>query len=725
MDVAIAVWTPLARHTPQAAAFLAEAYFRRALSQGIRHDAQADLRQACTLAPTDLRYRYHLGLALHHGGDVQGAIVQYRSVLEQQLDWPGAALVLVLALLELDPQMNLATVPESTAAIRATLLPVQMVLHGAIPPQHGDAPFDRLWRGLGLVQHKDPAAVMVLDDRRPLATAEGTAVRRYYKGVAAAQVQDLDGALQAWRNVTDAHFPRPWLRDNLAAVVSHHITSLVAEGQEQRASVLALGSVALAVGNLALGEVLIPVLDHAAHQAAHAGDWATAISLWEGVRLVMSGTSGLGSPRPVWQNLALAYERQEQWMPAAAAWRGMLRSRPRKVTAREVAPGEMTDAQWAWVRRRVIECYKRAGAPGEAVALFRQAVKAEPNDLETRLQLVDALLANDQEQAALNEVQRILTIDPGHVDAQMRMASLHAARGELGAALQVARSLFQQHPERDDLRSFLVLLLLEQGSEFHSWRDYGAATKLFAEGQELAPDNYQFPLNLARVLLDQRKIKEARPLLDRTLELAADQPQAYIFVIDCWAVANQEDEARRVLARAEAAIPLTADIYLGLGMSILGRTVPQRGMMLFGRPSQPAPPTDTPLSRLARELLDKALALRPDDPAFYQSVAASLMLKRADWAIEYAERAVALGPNRPDGLITLGLVLGLNQRVKEAKDILRRAVRLARVQGNAETARYAEELIREVGKPMLRMSMEMAAMADDLDMDIDLPDHLF
>src|SRR5262249_1096176 len=155
---------------------------------------------------------------------------------------------------------------------------------------------------------------------------------------------------------------------------------------------------------------------------------------------------------------------QERWIEAAEAWRGMLRTRPRRRGNEQ--DDALSDAQWAWVRARVIECYKQAGQPGEAVTIFRQMIKAEPNDLDLRLQLADALLANGQDQAAQNEVQRILKIDPHFADAQARNAALLAARGYLPMAEQTLRDAVKEHPERADLRRQLAHMLLDHAAQY-------------------------------------------------------------------------------------------------------------------------------------------------------------------------------------------------------------------------------------------------------------------
>jgi Tfp pilus assembly protein PilF len=345
-------------------------------------------------------------------------------------------------------------------------------------------------------------------------------------------------------------------------------------------------------------------------------------------------------------------------------------------------------------------------------------VKADPNDLETRLQLADALLANGQEQAAYNEVQRTLQIDPHSVDALMRQSAFLSARGAWAASEQTLRDALARHPEREDVRRQLAQTLLTHGTQYSSMGQYAAVAKALDEGQQLEPENYEFPLNLARVLFNQRKPKQARPMLERTLELAGDQLAPYVQVFQCWVIEGKIDEARAVLARAEAALTPTAELYGQLGTLIVARTTPPPASFnpfMLVPPKRPKPPADTPWTRFALDLLDKALALKPDDAQLRATIAAELLVPRPDLAQRYAEEAVRLVPDEPNMLITLGVTLAMNERKREAKEALRRAAQLARKQGNLELAQQADGMRREVDSPFFRAAIEMHVLTEGLD----------
>ncbi|MFL5803910.1 MAG: tetratricopeptide repeat protein [Roseiflexaceae bacterium] len=719
-DDAIRLWSPLAAKDPRVRAALAEAFFRRALRPTLTGQTFDDLRQAITLAPNEARYHYHLGMNLHRTGDLAGAITSYRAVLQRDANWRGAGMLLALASLEQNPRADLSAAPGSTPQIRAALAPVQSLLLGTARLPDGDA-LARLWRGLALIDAGDGAARAALDDDRPLPAAQFVALRRYYKGVAAAQAGDIEAALKLWQQVYAGGTFTTTLLDNLATLLFQQLSAQLAAGDLAGATATVEQSLDTPFSGGAFDEARVQVLDRAARDAAANGDWARAVALWEGARRLVSANSTLGSPRPLLHNLALAYEAQEQWIEAAEAWRGMLRTRPRQKGDQPPADQWPNTEQWAWVRKRVIDCYKHAGRPDEAVAVFRQAIKADPDDLEMRVQLADALLANEQEQAAYNEIQRVLEIDPRHTEALLRNSAMLSARGMWPASEQILRELVARYPENEKLRRQLAQTLLVHGSQYLQSRQNPAAIKALTEGQQLDPENYEFPLNLARAQFNQRKPKQAREQLGHAIELAGDQPAAYIQIFECWVIEDQIDEARAVLARAEAALRSSVELYMQLGTLIIARTTPPPPMLnpfLFmmreAPPPPPAPPVDTPWSQMAIELLDKAVALRSDDPKLWMGIATALLAPRPDLAQRYAEGAVKLAPTDPSMLITLGIVLGLNDHKREGKETLRRAAQLARKQGNPALAQEADAMRREIDSPFLRSSLQMSELFDEL-----------
>jgi tetratricopeptide (TPR) repeat protein len=590
-----------------------------------------------------------------------------------------------------------------------------LLLNKPLPPITGTS-LEKLFTALQLLPKTPEKALELLQDTAKLPTA-ATNVRQYYRGIAALKLGNAAEVLQSWLSLNEPP-PGPWLRTNLASLLTQQLENgLELQALEPPDSSL----LNLAATNPALGDVLIAYLDRKAQTAAASGDWQFATVLWESARGIVSISTAFGSPRALTHNLALAKEFQENWLEAAEEWRALLRTRPR-ANAKTEASGEYSPEQWAWVRKKVIDCYKMADQPGEAVSLFRQAIKATPEDLELRMQFVEALVANEQPQAAHNELHRIIELDPDHFEAQLRLVEVEVEGGMLSSALGRLRSLQAKYPEREELRRQLASLLLKYGEEQHNNGYYQTAQKTLEEGQKLVPDDYHFPLALARLALDQKIFTIAEELLETALTLGKGQAIVYSFVVDCWTVADKIDKVRQVVTRFEAELSPTTEHYAQMAMMILkrksGRPEPDI-FAILGRPNPlkpKTPPSPTPWENLAQELVDKAIQLNPKEAQTYNTVAALLTLVRPDLALPYAREAVGLDPNDPNSYVNLGLTLAFDDQMPEAKKILKQGANLARKQNKPDLAHHIESMSREIDSPLFGMLKSMGGASSLFDM---------
>jgi len=94
---AIKLWEHLKLEAePELRPALAEAYFRHALTGGVRPESRTDLQHALELTPQDGRLHYYLGLAHHSAGKPAKALAAYARAAE--LGYSGAGLGFAKAL---------------------------------------------------------------------------------------------------------------------------------------------------------------------------------------------------------------------------------------------------------------------------------------------------------------------------------------------------------------------------------------------------------------------------------------------------------------------------------------------------------------------------------------------------------------------------------------------------------------------------------------------------
>ncbi|MEI7644241.1 MAG: tetratricopeptide repeat protein [Chloroflexales bacterium] len=710
LDAAITAWQPFAAD-PAVARAIAEALFRRALGAHAA-DPIADLRRAAALAPADPRFPFHLGRMLHRAGDLAAAADYYREVLSREPENTAVAKLLVLLTLEQQPAFDLSDLPGLRPALRAWAAPALAVLRGQPVPADESA-LGTLWRGLGQLAAGNPNARTILSDERTLPVPTLEPLRRYFRALTSALAGDTDTALKIWQRIYDAGDRPPGLEERLAVLLLERLTALVDAGEDAAAGELARRRVLIG-GGAAFDELRLLALDRAARAAATAGMWPQASVLWDAAREILGRAQGLGSPRPILHNLALAYERQERWEDAANCWRALLRTR-----ARRRSPDAQDEQRWAWARTRIISCYRNAGRPDEAVAVFRQAIKLDPEDLELRIQFADALFANDQERAALNEIKRILEIDPYYPDAVLRHVAKLSDRWQYAEAERLVHELVAHYPDRADLRPFVADVFMQHGRQHSQLGDYQAAYQAFIEGERYNPNDPHFPLNQARMSFALRLPVDTGALIERALTGDGTRVETWVLSIETWMFAQKFDEARALIARFERERTPSADDYVYLGIQLMTTAIPPPSLDVLALQAPPPKPVDTPWIHLAMEMLDHAVAQQPDDPDILKRIADFLLLPRPDLAHRFAERIVQLAPDNAEALILFGSVLGLSGHAAEAKTTFQRAAKLAQQMGRPDLYARAQDLRRVVGTSMLRLMLRPAAHDldpfDDLD----------
>jgi len=118
--------------------------------------------------------------------------------------------------------------------------------------------------------------------------------------------------------------------------------------------------------------------------------------------------------------------------------------------ALQIRPG------WSMALRRLAEVHDGAGRHEEALALLQRAIDYEPLDAVNRGYLAEALWRQGQRDAALEQLQNALLLDPGYEWAWENLCQWTHALQKPEQAVQFARQLTQRRP--DDVRSWMMLV---------------------------------------------------------------------------------------------------------------------------------------------------------------------------------------------------------------------------------------------------------------------------
>lgn len=171
-------------------------------------------------------------------------------------------------------------------------------------------------------------------------------------------------------------------------------------------------------------------------------------------------------------------------------------------------PGSLAFAQLA-------DLYRKAGRIAEAVALCRDGLARYPQYTTARLILAKALMARDELDEALGQLQAILEVSPNDGQCHRLTAELHRRRGRLDAALQHLEAAVRLDPGDREARTLLGLLRATAPSA-------GDASGL---GRVLADDTF-VTVPFGRLCLEQGLIEEAAQVFTRILRRDPDNSEA-------------------------------------------------------------------------------------------------------------------------------------------------------------------------------------------------------
>jgi tetratricopeptide (TPR) repeat protein len=662
-DRAIDAWERAAEQTPDRmpTAALAEAYFRRGLKHLRASDLEAslaDLQHAAELEPGDPCYAHHLGLAAFRLGVLDRAIRSFAVARRGGTEFVArAAYPLALALLARgdDP---------STHAVWSALSEREqaMLRHAtAFRRRPYDLPSDAptLWRALSALDGGDREGA-----RRALERVLGAAptplersVAHYYLGVLAAEAEHWEETARHWNVALAAGYDSPWLEENVAELY-HRLAEDRLQGEDVEGALQAAAeALRLKPGDSRLQELVSQAYQREAYQAASQSRWEAALDRWQEANEIGGSSFRLA------YNLALAHEHAEEWVMAGETWREALRRRPRRADH----PDAITDEEVARLWRRAAEAYDRAGEYEEAVDVYRQALKWNPDDLQTRMALAEGLLNDGRWIAAQNELDRILERDPDHIPALLRIGEAIAANEywwQRSAAPSYWRRVLELDPDNASARQSLVDFFQDQAEDWAHWGNYALAIEPLEQALELQPHNGRTLATLGTCYLGMDDEDRAQSYFERALAEDPQNLEVYHTILQGWLGQDDPDRAGETMARAEAAIEdVPSAFYI----------------------SEAALCLQSDYDELARPWLERAVATAPPgEPVLAMIGEMAMMAEAPDIAREYLERAIEANQARGLAYMVLGVLSVLTDHdLDAANKHWRRAEQIARKEDDA------------------------------------------
>ena len=572
-------------HKAQAEQLLDEVTFRFALKERSPDKKLVALAELVKKAPDDARLQFHYGTALLQIGEPKNAQKAFQVVAKIEPKREGLGYFQQLATLAQkklpDTSAALSEAEANTISVLQKLQrqpSVRLARTEVAGPILGTP---QLWTSLLSLRHdKTCSQAPAVDDlgqaqKRCIATT----VLETFRGTAAMRADNQEAAMQAWQKAMSHGLNDPWLHKNLGLSTRREAQKLAVAGQWQ--ALAKMGKVLPAALNDALVMKLLSLASfHLGYAYAQEGNWEQALIAWK-------HASNRSHNRYLAQNMALAHEHLKQFSAAAAAWREMLKRRPRRKDHAEYVQDKHVSAIWA----HVAGCYFQDWDDSEAITCLQKAIKYDPNNMAARFKLVAIYQDKDiiNLDGAMRELNAILDIEPDNIEALSQLAALHSNDWRYNAA-PLWKRIIALEPDNVEAREALVSSYINQifpPMLQHAFGDGNAAyyrmppinnpsiykqrLKLVNEALELIPDHPRLVSTLGSIHQQRGKKELAREAFLRACELAPGNPKIASSVLQNLALMNDADALEKLIPKIHEIPELLAEFWVDQGMTILDR----------------------------------------------------------------------------------------------------------------------------------------------------------
>jgi len=214
--------------------------------------------------------------------------------------------------------------------------------------------------------------------------------------------------------------------------------------------------------------------------------------------------------------------------------------------------------------------YDQLKRPKDAIAAYQRALDIEPGDVRTLGALAQALLNDDQLDAAMKEYRQLADADPDDTGALIHIGEIQRRQGKYEDALATIRKAVKKEP--DNLEAgYNEGLLLDVLGRFDEAVDvYSHMVDLTSHANGAYRDDEKnnrdiFLERLGAIYHEQNKVDQAIATYQKMIDMGGDSAlRGYQGEVDTYRDAKQFDKAVDVSRKAAEADPKNSDLKLML-----------------------------------------------------------------------------------------------------------------------------------------------------------------
>lgn len=295
--------------------------------------------------------------------------------------------------------------------------------------------------------------------------------------------------------------------------------------------------------------------------------------------------------------------------------------------------------------------YYNNGDLETAISNLRIAADRSDKFINAREMISLILLQQDRVDASIAEAQKVLEVNPDSVTARVILSDAYTLKGEPEKALEYAKKASEERPD-------FVGAYLKIGSIEYERGEMGKTENALRQAMDNAPEALRPKIVLASFYLTQGDKKQAKRVLEDGLSGSKGDVPLYVFLARLALQDNNVEEARDYLAKAKSADPTVSRPYLMLASMNLATRQPDAAIAEYDELLENRP--DSMLGLIGKagvlDMMDKhdeavelyKKALESEHPRAYLTYAGSLLKRKQDEAgLAILDQGLAKHPNDP------------------------------------------------------------------------------
>jgi tetratricopeptide (TPR) repeat protein len=214
--------------------------------------------------------------------------------------------------------------------------------------------------------------------------------------------------------------------------------------------------------------------------------------------------------------------------------------------------------------------YDQMKRPKDAIAAYQRAIDIEPGDVRTMGALAQALLNDDQLDAAMKEYQQLADADPDDTGTLIHIGEIQRRQGKYEDALATIRKAIKKEPDNLEAgyNEGLLLDVLGRYDEAAQIYEHMVDLTSHANGAYTSEEKNNrgiFLERLGAIYHEQNKTDQAVAAYQKMIDMGGDSAlRGYQGQVDTYRDAKQFDKAVEISRKAVEANPKASDLKLML-----------------------------------------------------------------------------------------------------------------------------------------------------------------